>query len=222
MNRPSPRLLSATRECRSGLMPPRQAAANPCSASSVRLHGARLGSQCGGQRTQPLSFVRRRPASAVRGECHARRHRAASGNGRELIWELEAAGSNPAIPTPFFECVVSLWKQAPAHRQLSPGAGRGGWVAVHVGCPLAPLLQRDRAPPIWSNFSSPDRSRSAAIWVRMYGKCASCLFQSARRARSSECRLTPAARAAHFCAPIAPIANCGYVTSLGLRFVKAS
>jgi hypothetical protein len=29
-----------------------------------------------------------------------------------LIWEQEAAGSSPTIPTPFFECVVSLWKQA--------------------------------------------------------------------------------------------------------------
>src|SRR5258707_6166602 len=44
-----------------------------------------------------LSHVRRRPASVVPGECHARRHRASSGNGRELIWEQEVAGSHTAI-----------------------------------------------------------------------------------------------------------------------------
>jgi hypothetical protein len=57
-----------------------------------------------------------------------------------LIWEQEAAGSNPAIPTRFFECVVSICKQAAARRYLSPDAGWRGWVAPQVGCPLAPLL----------------------------------------------------------------------------------
>ena len=52
-----------------------------------------------------------------------------------LIWEQEAAGSDPAIPTRFFECVVGLCKQVATRRQLLPDAGRRGWVSVHVGSP---------------------------------------------------------------------------------------
>jgi hypothetical protein len=44
------------------------------------------------------------------GEPHIRRHGATSGDGAELIWEQEAAGSNPAIPTIFRICC--LWAGA--------------------------------------------------------------------------------------------------------------
>jgi len=67
---------------------------------------SRGGSQSGSQRAQPLSHVRRCQASVVPGERHARRCRASSGVWLVLIWEQEAAGSNPAIPTAFFECVL--------------------------------------------------------------------------------------------------------------------
>jgi len=77
-------------------------------------------------------------AIVIAGERHSRRRRATCGDWRELTWEQEAAGSNPAIPTQFFECVVSPCEQEATRRQLSPDAGRHGWVAVPVGCPVAP------------------------------------------------------------------------------------
>jgi len=136
---------------RSGLVPPRQAAANPCGASSVRLHLTRLGSQCGSQHAQTVSHVLPYPASIAPGERHAGRHWATSGDRMTLIWEQEAAGSNPAIPTRFFECVVSLWKQEATRRQLSPDAGRRGWVAVHAGCAVAPRCRGIRLRPAGRN-----------------------------------------------------------------------
>ena len=51
------------------------------------------------QRRQVPGHVRRRPASVVAGERHARRRRTTWGGWRELIWDQEVAGSNPAIPT---------------------------------------------------------------------------------------------------------------------------
>ena len=57
------------------------------------------GSQCGSQRAQTLSYVRRRQTNVVLGEGYARRCQATSGGWVGLIWEQEAAGSNPAIPT---------------------------------------------------------------------------------------------------------------------------
>jgi hypothetical protein len=49
--------------------------------------------------TQPPSHIRRRQANVGAGERPTGRHRATSSDWRELIWEQEAAGSNPAIPT---------------------------------------------------------------------------------------------------------------------------
>ena len=46
-----------------------------------------------------MSRVRQRQAIVVAGERHAGRRRATWGGWVELIWEQEAAGSNPAIPT---------------------------------------------------------------------------------------------------------------------------
>ena len=62
------------------------------------------GSQSGSQRAQPSGDVRRRPATITPGERHIGRRRATSGDWVELIWEQEAAGSNPAIPTIFRIC----------------------------------------------------------------------------------------------------------------------
>jgi hypothetical protein len=45
------------------------------------------------------SYSRRRLASVVPGEGHIGRQLATSRGSMELIWEQEAAGSNPAIPT---------------------------------------------------------------------------------------------------------------------------
>jgi hypothetical protein len=62
------------------------------------------GSQSGSQRAQPSGGTERRPATITPGERHVRRHRATSGDWAGLIWEQEAAGSNPAIPTIFRIC----------------------------------------------------------------------------------------------------------------------
>ena len=74
----------------------------------------------------------------------------------ELIWEQEAAGSNPAIPTRFFECVVNSLKQVRgAARYCLMSVGVAEWL-----CTLAPTLQTDTASVIWSNFSSAERPES--------------------------------------------------------------
>lgn len=59
---------------------------------------AKVGSQSGSQHAQTLSHVRRCPATIAAGEGHTGRREATPGGRRELIWEQEAAGSNPAIP----------------------------------------------------------------------------------------------------------------------------
>jgi len=110
--------LPPTKECRSGLAQPSDPLRFPCGASSVHLHWSKTGeghvtpgSQSGSQRPQILSYVRRRPASVVPGEGHTRRLLATTGDGISLIWEQEAAGSNPAIPTrseTFIECVGDI------------------------------------------------------------------------------------------------------------------
>ena len=107
-----------------------------CAAKS----GGQGGSQGGSQQAQTQSDVRPCPATVIAGKRYARRRRATSSVRTALIWEQEAAGSNPAIPTRFFECVVSLCKQGATRRRLLLDSGRRGWVAVQLGCPLAPLL----------------------------------------------------------------------------------
>jgi hypothetical protein len=62
----------------------------------------------------------------------------------ELIWEQEAAGSNPAIPTQCFEYVVGHLKQArPVCRcWLMPvGVARRRSVAVHLWLPRSPAIR---------------------------------------------------------------------------------
>jgi hypothetical protein len=67
------------------------------------------GSQGGSHHAQPPGHIRRRRASVCAGERLAGRRRTTSSNRRELIWEQEAAGSNPAIPTDhvYFSNIVS-------------------------------------------------------------------------------------------------------------------
>jgi hypothetical protein len=65
------------------------------------------GRQSGSQRAQSLSHVWRCQAIVVAGGGHVERREATSGGWVELTWEQEATGSNPAIPTAFFECIVS-------------------------------------------------------------------------------------------------------------------
>jgi hypothetical protein len=124
------------------------------------------GSQSGSQRPQIPGHVRPCPATVIAGKRYAGRRWARCSVWMVLIWEQEAAGSNPAIPTDrFFECVVSPCKQAATRRQLSPDVGRGGRVAVHVGCPVAPRCGGTRRRR-WSNFNLGQRHldgpRSAA------------------------------------------------------------
>jgi len=57
----------------------------------------------------------------------------------KVIWEQEAADSNPAIPTRIFECVASLCKQGAARRYLSPDAASvAGWLCTWAA-PWLPL-----------------------------------------------------------------------------------
>ena len=183
MNRLSPRPLPTTRECRSALAPPRRAAANPDGASSVHLHRICAPAPEPDWGTQSGANVPRHLATSsgiVPGERHIGRCPATSGDRMKLIWEQEAAGSNPAIPTRFFECVVSLCKQAATRRQLSLDARRG-WVAVHVGCPVAPRCRGTRPRPADRTSVHPiaaGRPRLGA-W---HNKCASaCSNQRAER-----------------------------------------
>jgi hypothetical protein len=57
------------------------------------------GSQSGSQRVQPPGYVRRHPACVAAVQRHIGRRQPTFGYRLELIWEQEAAGSNPAIPT---------------------------------------------------------------------------------------------------------------------------
>ena len=48
-----------------------------------------------------------------------------------LLWEQEAAGSNPAIPTRFFECVVSSLNQVRGAVSCHPtSVGVAGWLST--------------------------------------------------------------------------------------------
>jgi hypothetical protein len=148
---------------------PEPAAAGGNAPAGSAVTSAQVGSQSGSQRAQSLGHVRRRHAILVAGDSHAGRHRATSGVRVELIWEQEVRGSNPRIPTRFFECVVSLWKQAATRRQLLPDAGRRGWVAVHVGCAVAPRRRGIRLRPFAQNgqyrASAVDRAAVASVWL---------------------------------------------------------
>jgi len=57
------------------------------------------GSQVGSQRPPVPGHVGRRPAAIIPAKQHNRPRSAPPSNTEDLIWEQEAAGSNPAIPT---------------------------------------------------------------------------------------------------------------------------
>jgi hypothetical protein len=145
------------------------------------------GSQSGSRHARTRSGVGRRLASNAAGSRNAGQHPAISSVRMELIWEQEAAGSNPAIPTRFFECVVSLYKQGATRRQLSPDAGRRGWVAVHVGCAVAPRCRGIPLRPVDRISVQPIAAGRRRSWDVWHGKHTSGLFPSLRRARSCEC-----------------------------------
>jgi hypothetical protein len=100
------------------------------------LRSSSSASQSGSRRPQALSYVKRRPASVVPGEGHIGRRLATSGGWVELIWEQEAAGSNPAIPTTTFRiCYQSLGaRPVGGCRLMAVG------VAQHM-CTLAPAVK---------------------------------------------------------------------------------
>ena len=68
-----------------------------------------VGAKVGGpsQRAQLSGLIRRRLANVVPGRWCFGRHRATPGDGLVLIWEQEAAGSNPAIPDQLVSCSES-------------------------------------------------------------------------------------------------------------------
>jgi hypothetical protein len=93
-------------------------------------------SQGGSQRAQALSYVRQCGASVVPGEGHTGRRRATSGGWVELIWEQEAAGSNPAIPTAIFRMFCPSCVSHPGRRHCCvalPDVARDRSVTAHVG-----------------------------------------------------------------------------------------
>ena len=100
--------------------------------SAMRERRLRWGPKWESQRAQTAGHVRRRPASIVLGKRHAGRRQATSGDWVELIWEQEAAGSIPAIPTRHAgrrACRgASLWlpRSSPSRvvRQTPGGAGQ--------------------------------------------------------------------------------------------------
>jgi hypothetical protein len=112
-----------------------------------------------GQRAQTPGDDRPRRPIITLGNGNIGRHQATSGCVLGLIWEQEAAGSNPAILTRFFECAVSLGKQARTVCccRLVPG-GVGGRL-----CTLAPTQLEDAAGPSRPNFRSLDRHAFAGI-----------------------------------------------------------
>jgi hypothetical protein len=142
---------------------PEPAAAGGNAPAGSAVTSAQVGAKVGANVHSHWGHVRRRHAILVAGDSHAGRHRATSGVRVELIWEQAVRGSNPRIPTRFFECVVNLCKLGPTRRRLSPDAGRRGWVAVHVGCAVAPRCRGIRLRPAGRNFSSLDRHAFAGI-----------------------------------------------------------
>jgi hypothetical protein len=98
------------------------------------------GSQSGSQRAQPSGDAERRPATITPGGWHAGRHRATSGDWAGLIWEQEAAGSNPAIPTIFRICWLLVGAKS-GSQLLSPMSAS---VAQRLPT-LAPISPADRS-----------------------------------------------------------------------------
>ena len=68
-------------------------------ASNISGANELAGSQVGSQGGPTSGDARPRPAIIGAGGCHARPCQATPGDGGDVLWEQEAAGSNPAIPT---------------------------------------------------------------------------------------------------------------------------
>jgi hypothetical protein len=62
------------------------------------------------------------------GERDNGRHEATPGDRLELIWEQEAAGSNPAIPTAFFEYALGHLSQG--WQSASVASRRPAWLSI--------------------------------------------------------------------------------------------
>ena len=104
------------------------------------------GSQGGSQHAQSSGHAGRRPASIAPGKRHTGRHGAPSGDWVELIWEQEAAGSNPAIPTEFFECAIDPLDQG--RQSASVTSRRSACSAsAHVGSHPPVGLTSSRVEP---------------------------------------------------------------------------
>ena len=149
---------------------------------NLRLERPADGSQSGSQRAQSLGHVRRRAACIVSDGPDIERHGATSSARMELIWEQEAAGSNPAIPTGhryfstvFAPLVVSLWQAAHGAQR------RSAWLG---GCARwLPRLCRHKAPP---SCRTPVQIIAVAIKPQRRGECyASGVLLSTRCARRS-------------------------------------
>ena len=109
-------------------------------------------SQSGSQRAPASGHANRGLASVVPDERHTGRHGATSGGWVELIWEQEAAGSNPATPTEFFEYTV---------RPVSIiRAGASGCLALHD-------VAHDRSATACVGFhcGSPESLSDCAHWL---------------------------------------------------------
>jgi len=90
---PSPAGSLVTRVIRSGRF------AQLFDVSNISQANGFAGSHVGSQQSPTLSNTRRQRAVIVAAHTYAGQHLAPTGDPTDLIWEQEAAGSNPAIPT---------------------------------------------------------------------------------------------------------------------------
>ena len=130
--------------------------------------GGADGSQSGSQRAQSSGDAGRRPACIAPGGRHTERHGAASGDRLELIWEQEAAGSNPAIPTAFSEYAIDRLSQG--RQSASVTSRRPAWLGVCAGwlprARLHPSPKLSSAPLDWSQVLTPETRDSLPIACR--------------------------------------------------------
>ena len=120
------------------------------------------GSQSGSQHAPASGHANRRLTSVVPGERHTGQPLATSGGWRELIWEQEVAGSNPAIPTGtrYFSNLLSIaesrcrshFGQANLVNQLLNRLRTSHAPPVLIGCRRA--IQRAAGGPVATHDSA--------------------------------------------------------------------